>query len=112
MANYGKLNFAVSLNPTSAFPLDNRTYFESMDEALAAASTAGPAGSKDTAYHFGMTLTVYENGAVSKFIIQPNKTLLQLTTAVEVTQEEYDQMKAAGNILPGVMYLISREASE
>ena len=32
---FGKLNFAVGFNRTSAFPLDANSYFESYAEALA-----------------------------------------------------------------------------
>ena len=39
MADFGKLNFAVSFNPQTAFPLDARYYFPS----LAAAEAAAPA---------------------------------------------------------------------
>ena len=31
--DFGKLNFSVSFNPTSAFPLDARSYFESYESA-------------------------------------------------------------------------------
>ena len=39
--NFGKLNFSTSFNPTSAFPLDARCYFENLASAQAAAATAG-----------------------------------------------------------------------
>ena len=38
--NFGKLNFSTSFNPTSAFPIDARQYFESLTSAQAAAATA------------------------------------------------------------------------
>jgi hypothetical protein len=31
--DFGKLEFSVSFNPTSAFPLDARSYFESLESA-------------------------------------------------------------------------------
>ena len=40
MADFGKLNFAVSFNPQTAFPLDARYYFSSLSAAEAAAATA------------------------------------------------------------------------
>lgn len=56
MADFGKLNFAVAFVPQTAFPLDGRTYFESLETAQAAAATAVPVGSSDGVYHYGMTL--------------------------------------------------------
>lgn len=44
--DFGKLNFSVSFNPTSAFPLDARSYFESYESAVSAAATAMPAGAQ------------------------------------------------------------------
>lgn len=56
--NFGKGNRAIAFNPTSAFPLDARTYFESYSEALAKAQTAEEVGSTNTQYHYGMKLLV------------------------------------------------------
>jgi hypothetical protein len=36
--NFGKGNRSVAFNPTSAFPLDARSYFESFEAAVAAAA--------------------------------------------------------------------------
>ena len=76
MANFGKLDFNISLKPTSAFPLDARCYFESYDDALAAAETAEEAGSTNTIYYFGQKLLVVENGTATWYTIQPDNTLL------------------------------------
>ena len=43
--NFSKMNFSVSINPLSAFPLDARSYFESYSDAVLAASRAVEAGS-------------------------------------------------------------------
>jgi hypothetical protein len=51
--DFGKLNFSISLNPTSAFPLDARSYFESLTAATAAAASAKPAGSAESVYYYG-----------------------------------------------------------
>lgn len=69
--NFGKLNFSTSFNPTSAFPLDARCYFESLASAQAAAATAEAAGSSNTVYYFGETLAVLENNVATLYIIQP-----------------------------------------
>ena len=72
---FGKLNFSVSFNPTSAFPLDARSYFESKADAEEAAKIAVPAGSADSVYYYGQTLVVVENSVAKFYIIQPNNTL-------------------------------------
>ena len=44
MADFGKLNFAVSFNPQTAFPLDARYYFSTLSAAQAAAAAADKQG--------------------------------------------------------------------
>ncbi len=72
---FGKGNRSIAFNPTSAFPLDARSYFESYEAALAAAGLAQEAGSTDSVYYYGQTLVVVENSVASFYIIQPDKTL-------------------------------------
>lgn len=93
MAEFGKLNFAVAFNPQTAFPLDARSYFESYDEAVAAAKTAATAGNKNTVYYFGQTLTVVENNVASFYIIQPDGSL----TAVAGQNDEPIQVPVNEN---------------
>ena len=76
MADFGKLNFSVAFNPTSAFPLDARCYFESFEDAKAAAATAGPAGSTETVYYHGQKLLVVANGFATWYTIQPDNSLV------------------------------------
>lgn len=78
MADFGKLNFAVAFVPQTAFPLDGRTYFESLEAAQAAAAIAVPVGSSDGVYHYGMELFVVENGVSAGYRIQPDKTLTKV----------------------------------
>lgn len=78
MADFGKLNFAVAFVPQTSFPLDGRTYFESLEAAQAAAATAVPVGSSDGVYHYGMQLFVVENGVSAGYRIQPDKTLTKV----------------------------------
>jgi len=73
--DYGKLNFSVSFNPTSAFPIDARCYFESLADAERAAATAEYAGSSNTIYYYGQNIVVVENNTASFYIIQPDGTL-------------------------------------
>lgn len=80
--NFGKLNFSTSFNPTSAFPIDARQYFESLTSAQAAAATAVEAGSADSVYYFGMPLVVVESGVATLYVIQPDKTLQPVGSTV------------------------------
>jgi hypothetical protein len=67
--DFGKLNFSTSFNPTSAFPLDARSYFESYSAAVEAARTAVEAGGTDSVYYYGQTLVVVEDGIANFYII-------------------------------------------
>ena len=78
--DFGKLNFSTSFNPTSAFPIDARSYFESLTAAQAAAATAEAAGSSNTTYYFGQILTVNEGGAVAAYQITNAKALQKLAS--------------------------------
>lgn len=80
MADFGKLNFSVAFNPTSAFPLDARCYFQSLALAKAAAATAEEAGSTNTTYHYGQMLMVDDGTQVKWYIIQRDRTLWELGT--------------------------------
>lgn len=85
MASYepinNKLNFAVSFNPITAFPLDARSIFGSKTAAEAAAATAENAGSTNTVYYYGMPLVVFENDVATMYTIQGNKTLKEVGSA-------------------------------
>lgn len=123
--DFAKLDFAVSFNPATAFPLDARSYFESLEAAQNAASAAVPAGSSDGVYYFGQTISVVENEVASFYIIQPDKTLkpvagaddkpvkvlinekhfkytednkLELLGAAEATEGQVLAMDATGNL--------------
>ena len=102
MNDFGKLNFSTSFNPTSAFPIDARTVFDTYDDAIAAAKTAGEIGSTDTKYFYGMTLTV----GTKKYVIQNDKTLLELLqshTVAEVLPDDHI-------VKVGVMYFLGEIA--
>ena len=70
MADFGKLNFSTSFNPTSTFPLDARCYFESYAAAEAAAATAEEVGSTNTVYYFGQKVLVSENEVETWYMIK------------------------------------------
>ena len=79
MADFGKLNFSVSFNRTSAFPLEANSYFNNYTEAEQAAQTAVEPGSADSAYYIGQTLTVADGTDCNLYIINPDQSLKQLT---------------------------------
>lgn len=76
------LNWSMAFAPDGAFPLDARSLFYSKATADAAAATAEAAGSTSTTYYIGQILTVYENGVVSHYSIQEDKTLKEVGAAV------------------------------
>ena len=82
MADFGKLNFAVSFNPQTAFPLDARYYFYSLSAAEAAAATAVEGGSSDGTYFYGENVCVVTESSADLYIIQPDKTLKAVGSAV------------------------------
>lgn len=88
--NFSKMNFSVSFNPTSAFPLDARSYFESYDLALKAVAKAVEAGSTEGTLYFGQTIAVVENGIAQLYIIQPDKTLSEVGSKITVDENVFD----------------------
>lgn len=87
--DFGKLNFSVSFNPTSAFPLDARSYFESYESAVAAAATAMPAGDSTTTYYYGENICVVEDNVATLYIIQPNKTLSKVGGEIKIDANQF-----------------------
>lgn len=75
---FGTLDFAVAFNRQTAFPLDAKSYFESLELATAAAASAQEAGSSETTYYFGQTIAVVENSKATLYVIQPDKTLKEV----------------------------------
>lgn len=75
---FGTLDFAVAFNRQTAFPLDVKSYFESLELATAAAASAQEAGSSETTYYFGQTIAVVEGGKATLYVIQPDKTLKEV----------------------------------
>lgn len=80
MAEFGKLNFSVSFNPTSGFPIDARYYFDTLEAAQQAAAAAVEVGSSDGVYFVGMNLVVVADGEATLYVIQPDKTLKAVGT--------------------------------
>ena len=96
--NFGKLNFSTSFNPTSAFPIDARTYFESYDLAVEAAGTAEEAGSANTTYYYGQILVVNEGGNVAAYQITPAKALQKLASTTASGDLAHDVAELQGEV--------------
>lgn len=75
MPDFGKLNFAVAFNPQTAFPLDARYYFSSLEAAQAAAAGAVEVGSSTGTYFYGENVVVVTETDATMYVIQPDKTL-------------------------------------
>ena len=78
MAEFGKLNFAVAFAPQTAFPLDARYYFDSLEAAEAAALSAVAVGSSTGTYFYGENVVVVADGSATLYLIQPNNTLKEV----------------------------------
>lgn len=87
--NFGKLDFAVSFNRQTAFPLDAKSYFESLESANAAAATAQEAGSSDSSYYYGQQVAVVENSVATLYVIQPDKTLKEVGGKVAINENVF-----------------------
>ena len=87
--DFGKLDFSVSFNRTSAFPLDAKSYFESLTSAQAAAATAEAAGSSNTVYYYGQTIAVVEGGVATLYTIQPDKTLAEVGGSISFNENAF-----------------------
>ena len=80
--DFGKLNFAVGFNRTSAFPLDANSYFENYNDAVTAAAGAAEVGSADSAYYIGQLLIVKDTTeGVGLYQINAGKTLTKFGQA-------------------------------
>lgn len=92
---FGKLNFAVGFNRTSAFPLDANSYFESYADAAAAVKGAAEVGSSDSAYYLGQLIIVNDKtDAADKGIA-----LYQITGVVgDATLTKFGQATSADEL--------------
>ena len=88
--DFGKLAFSISFNPTAAFPLDARSYFESLESARLAAASATEVGKADSSYYFGQTLTVVENQVATFYVIQPDGTLAPVGEKLKIDANVFD----------------------
>lgn len=89
MIDFGKLDFAVSFSPLTAFPLDARYYFESLASANLAAQGAVEVGSSDGKYFFGENIVVVENNEAKMYIIQPDKSLKEVGGNILINEKVF-----------------------
>ena len=89
MIDFGKLDFAVSFSPLTAFPLDARYYFESLASANLAAQSAVEVGSSDGRYFFGENIVVVENDEAKMYIIQPDKSLKEVGGNILINEKVF-----------------------
>ena len=88
---FGTLYFAVAFNRQTAFPLDAKSYFESLELATAAAASAQEAGSSETTYYFGQTIAVVEGGKATLYVIQPDKTLKEVGGNILINENVFSK---------------------
>lgn len=86
---FGTLDFAVAFNRQTAFPLDAKSYFESLEAATAAAASAQEAGSSETTYYYGQQIAVVENGKATLYVIQPDNTLKEVGGNVLIDENAF-----------------------
>jgi hypothetical protein len=91
MADFGKLNFSTSFNPTSAFPLDARYYFDSLAAAKAAAKSAKEVGSSESVYYYGENICVVEDNKATLYIIQPDGSLNKNSEEIAINSNIFEK---------------------
>lgn len=70
-----KTNMSVSLAMVSAIPPDYNAYFNSLEEAKAAAAIAKPPGSTESIYYFSQVFHVLTESSADIYVVQPDNTL-------------------------------------
>lgn len=110
--DFGKLNFAVGFNRTSAFPLDANSYFENYNDAVTAAAGAAEVGSADSAYYIGQLLIVKDTTVgVGLYQINAGKTLTKFGQASSADElaEKVSALEARCTTIEGKLILATTE---
>ena len=110
--DFGKLNFAVGFNRTSAFPLDANSYFETYDAAVAAAAGAAEVGSSDSAYYIGQLIIVKDpTVGVGLYQISAGKTLTKFGQASSADElaEKVSALETRCNTIEGKLILATAD---
>lgn len=109
--NFGKLNFSVGFNRTSAFPLDANSYFENYNDAVKQAATAVAAGSADSAYYIGQLIIVNESDHFGLYQIGADKTLVKFGQASSADALAEDVATLKSYFTNGIANKASADAS-
>lgn len=110
--DFGKLNFAVGFNRTSAFPLDANSYFENYNDAVTAAAGAAEVGSADSAYYIGQLLIVKDTTeGVGLYQINAGKTLTKFGQASSADElaGKISALEARCSVIEGKLILATTE---
>lgn len=110
--DFGKLNFAVGFNRTSAFPLDANSYFETYAAAEAAAAGAAEVGSSDSAYYIGQLIIVKDTEVgVGLYQISAGKTLTKFGQASSADElaGKVSALENRCNIIEGKLILATAD---
>ena len=110
--DFGKLNFAVGFNRTSAFPLEANSYFESYDAAVLAAASAVEVGSADSAYYIGQIIIVKDaTVGVGLYQINAGKTLTKFGQASSADElaEKISALETRCTTIEGKLILATAE---
>lgn len=113
--DFGKLNFAVGFNRTSAFPLDANSYFETYAAAETAAAGAAVVGSADSAYYIGQLIIVKDttegadNKGVGLYQIGADRTLKKFGQASSADElaTAVSALEARCDVIEGKLILAS-----
>ena len=106
--DFGKLNFAVGFNRTSAFPLDANSYFETYSAAETAAAGAAVVGSADSAYYIGQLLIVKDTTkGVGLYQIGADKKLIKFGQASSADElaEKVSALETRCSVIEGKLIL-------
>lgn len=112
--DFGKLNFAVGFNRTSAFPLDANSYFEDYAAAVTAAAGAAEVGSAESAYYIGQLLIVKDSEVgVGLYQINAGKTLTKFGQASSADElaEKISALETRCSTIEGKLILATAETN-
>lgn len=110
--DFGKLNFVVGFNRTSAFPLDANSYFENYNDAVTAAAGAAEVGSADSAYYIGQLLIVKDTTeGVGLYQINAGKTLTKFgqASSADGLATKVSALEARCTVIEGKLILATTE---
>ena len=84
-----KTNMSVSFAMVSAIPPDYNAYFNSLEEAKAAAAIAKPPGSTESIYYYCQVMNVLTETSADIYIIQPDNTLRYIGSETDESDKSF-----------------------